>query len=201
MSNAIYPSLPGILWPIAKSPIWKTNIQESMSGKEIRTAVMTYPRWQFTLAYEFLRSAAAFKELQQLADFYNARYGAFDDFLFNDESDNTVTAEVFGTGDGTTTDFQLLRRLYTAGFSEPVQNLNAAPSIFINAALRTVTTHYTISSLGAVTFVTPPAAAAVLTWTGTFYYRCRFAKDSMDYEQFMKELWSTKKVELKSIKL
>ena len=30
------------------------------------------------------------------------------------------------------------------------------------------------SSTGMVTFVTAPAAAAALTWTGAFYWRCRF---------------------------
>lgn len=201
MSNAIYPTLAGIGWSVGKSPMWKTEVQESVSGKELRTSFMSYPRWQFTLTYDFLRSASAYKELQQLADFFNARQGSFDDFLFNDVTDNSVTLEQFGTGDGSTTDYQLLRRLYTSGFNEPIQNLNAAPAIYVNGVLKTVTTDYTVSSTGLVSFVVAPTVGHVIAWTGTFYYRCRFLKDSLEFDNFMRDLWSLKKVELKSIKL
>lgn len=201
MSNIVYPSLPGQSWPVMKIPQWNTHVQTGVSGKETRTSFMSYPLWQFVLAYDVMRGAAAFKEYQRLTDFYNARRGAWDDFLFDDVLDNSVTAEPFGTGDGAASDFQLIRKLYTSGFSEPVQNLNIAPSIYINAVLKTVTTDYTVSSTGVVSFVTPPAAAAALTWTGTFYYRVRFLKDMLDFEEFMKDLWALKKVELRTIKL
>ena len=201
MSNAVYPSLPGLSWPVLKSPQWTTRAQTSVSGKEIRTSFMAYPLWQFTLTYDVLRGASAFKEYQRLTDFFNARRGAWDDFLFDDVLDNSVALEQFGTGNAATTAFQLLRRIYAGGFIEPVQNLNAAPSIFVNGVLKTLTTDYTISSTGLVSFTSAPAGGAVLTWTGTFYYRVKFVKDALDFEEFLKDLWSLKKVELRSIKL
>ena len=200
MSNAVYPPMPGLSWPVAKIPQWSTRAQTSVSGKEIRVSFMSYPIWQFTLTYDVLRSGVQ-KEYQQLVDFFNARRGSWDSFLFNDVLDNSVTAEQFGSGDGVATAFQLLRRIYAGGFSEPVQNLNNAPSIFVNSVLKTVTTDYTIGTTGIVTFTSPPAAAAALTWTGTFYYRVRFLKDMLDFEEFMLDLWSLKKVELRSVKL
>ena len=60
---------------------------------------------------------------------------------------------------------------------------------------------YTIGATGIVTFVSAPAAAAALTWTGSFYYRCRFDADTMPFKLFMQKLWSTQQMRLKSIKL
>ena len=37
-----------------------------------------------------------------------------------------------------------------------------------------------MSVTGVVTFSTPPAVGAVLTWTGSFYYLCRFSEDTLD---------------------
>ena len=55
MSNAIYPSLPGLTFGMTRTPIFKTGIQESVSGKESRLAYQFYPRVKFNLQYELLR--------------------------------------------------------------------------------------------------------------------------------------------------
>ncbi len=198
MSNAVFPSLPGITWGSTKSPEWKTITQESVSGKELRASLMSYPRWTYTLSYEFLRGGSL-AELQTLVGFFNARRGMFDDFLYTDPDDNTVTAQQFGVGDGAATGFALVRSY--GGFSEPVQNLNSAPSIYVNGVLKVLTTDYTVSSLGVVTFVTAPASGAVLTWSGTYYWRVRFLQDSSEFGNFLKDLYELKKLSFKTVKL
>lgn len=196
MSDAVFPTLAGRGWSIVKTPVWKTVTQESVSGMELRTSLMAYPRYRITLTYDVLRASSAFGELQTLVGFFNARRGSWDDFLFLDPDDNTASAQAFGTGDGSTKTFQIGRDF--GAFREPVQDFVSAPSIYAAGALQSPA-GYSISS-GKVTFSTAPAAGAPLTWSGQFYKRCRFVKDEVDFEEFMKDLWQAKKVELITVK-
>lgn len=111
MSNALFPTLPGLTWDVVKSPRWNTRVQQSVGGKEIRAQFYARPLWQWQLKYERLLGGAAGTELQTLVGFFHARQGKFDSFLFSDPADNAVTAHGFGVGDGTTTQFQLQRTL------------------------------------------------------------------------------------------
>jgi uncharacterized protein (TIGR02217 family) len=181
-----------------RTPTWSTNIQKTVSGREVRASFFSVPIYTYSLTYEVLRQGAAFLEWQALFGFYNARGGAFDSFLLDDPNDDTVTAMNFGTGDGVTTTFQLGRSL--GGFFEPIYNTHSTPLIYKGGVLQTVVTDYTISSSGLVTFVVAPAAAAALTWTGTYYWRVRFSDDSIDFENIMYQFWAAKKVDLVTVK-
>lgn len=130
MSNVILPTLPGLTWPIGRRPKWKTFIQESASGKETRIGRWTYPRREYSLTYEVLRSLSL-TEQQQLEGFYNARQGSFDDWLYLDPYDNaTAGAQQFALGDGVTTQFALCRALGAA--VEPVRGLPTVTSMTIS---------------------------------------------------------------------
>jgi hypothetical protein len=204
MSNDIFPVLPGLSWSVKKTPTFKTISQEVASGKEIRLALMSYPIWHFGLTYDVLRQfktydqtgVVTYSELQTLAGFFCQMLGSYDSFLFDDVSDNTATAVQFGVGDGVTTAFQLTRTI--GGFTEPIQNLNGTPSIFDNGGAPGA---YTIGPTGIVTFATTPTSMHLLTWTGAYYFRCRFIEDLAEFDQFMSNLWSLKKLEMKSVKL
>lgn len=194
MSDAVYPDLPGLKPEIKRTPMWKTLRQESVSGKLLTVALMTYPTRKYTLAYEVLRAGAE-QELQTLEGFFNARRGSFDTFLFNDPDDRAVTDQTFGTGNGTTTAFPLSRT--RGGFSEPVQSVNGAPVIKVNGVVKATPADYTISTLGVVNFVVAPAAGAALTWTGSYYWRCRFLLDMLDLDKFLQDLWKANRVEIR----
>lgn len=198
MGNAVLPSLPGLKWDVVNAPEFHTKIKRAVSGKELRAAFMAYPLWTFKLSYEALRAGLAGTEKATLMGFGLARQGSFDSFLYDNPADNSVTAMPFGTGDGTTAAFQLTRAIGAGGFTftEPVQNVNGSPGIYVAGVLKTLTTHYTISSTGMITFVTPPTAGQALTWSGAFYYRCRFLNDAADFKNFMKDLWSLDKLEM-----
>jgi uncharacterized protein (TIGR02217 family) len=197
MSDVVFPTLPGLAWGVTKTPVWKTVTHESVSGMEYRTAVMTYPRYRISMKYEFLRAGQGYTELQQLVGFFNARRGSWDDFLWQDLDDYQATAVNFGTGDGATKIFTIGRSF--GGFVEPVQDFIGTPSIYVNGVQKATPGDWTVSA-GKVTFVTAPAAGAALTWTGQFYKRVRFYKDETEFEQFMKDLWTAKKVELITVK-
>ena len=196
--TAVFPVLPGLEWDVKKKPIFSTIIQKTASGKEIRSALQSYPRWEFNLSFSILRTSTGFSEMQTLAGFFEQQLGQMTAFNYSDPSDNSVTAQAFGTGNGSTTAFQLVRTL--GGFVEPIQNLNGNPSIYINGVLQTLTTNYSIGPTGLVTFVTAPAASTSLTWTGNFYYLCRFMEDVLEFNQFFFQLWDLKKLSFISIK-
>ena len=193
MSQAVFPSLSGLSWNVGTTPTFSTKVQRSVSGRELRSAFMAYPLWEFTLTYEFLTSGNRGSDLQTLCGFFLARQGMYDDFLYTVPQDNTVSAMQFGTGNGTTTAFQLTRSFGAGGFSfaEPVMNLNGTPTIYVNGTPTAVS----VSGTGVVTFSTAPAAAAVLTWSGSFYYRCRFGQDTAEFSAFMQDLFELKKIQ------
>lgn len=131
MSNAVLPALAGLTFPVKKTPIWSTSVKTAASGRETRAAAWSYPRWNYSLGFDLLRSDAT-AELQQLVGFFNARQGSFDDWLFLDPDDNMVSNQLFGLGTGAQTVFQLARAY--GGFAEPVTALATAPAITWNGA-------------------------------------------------------------------
>jgi uncharacterized protein (TIGR02217 family) len=189
MSAAVFPSLPGLTWDVGMSPQFSTRVQQSVSGREVRAALMAYPLWKFSLAYELLRADLAYSELQTLTGFFLQRQGMFDSFLYLNPVDHQVTAQPFGTGNGSTTRFVLARSF--GGFAEPVQN-STGITVYVNGVS---TSAYVIDSTGAVVFNTAPPSGAALTWSGQFYYRCRFLDDVADFNNFMYQLWELKKLE------
>lgn len=195
MSDAVFPTLAGRGWSIVKTPVWKTIVQESVSGMELRARLMTYPRYRITLTYDVLR-ASTYGELQSIMSFFNLRSGSFDDFLLLDPDDNTASLQGFGTGDGATKAFQIGRDF--GAFREPVQDFVSPPLIYAGGALQS-SAGYSISK-GVITFSTAPSSGAALTWSGQFYKRVRFYKDEIEFEEFMQDLWQAKKVELITVK-
>ena len=196
MSNAIFPaSLPGLTLNTSIAPRVSTTIQSAISGRETRAAFMSYPLWDITFSYSVLRSSAAYLELDQVMGFFLQVKGSFDSFLVTIPNDNAVTDMQFGTGNGTQVAYQLTRTRGAGGFGfvEPVQNVQTITNVKVNGV---ETTAYTINSAGLITFTTAPASSAVITWTGSFYYRCRFTQDTASFDRFMNNLWELKKVQM-----
>jgi uncharacterized protein (TIGR02217 family) len=196
MSNAVFPVLPGVkLGSRTKTPMFKTKIQTTVSDRELRTSYTSYPRWQFSLGFEYLRAAQQHREWQILLGFFNARRGSFDSFLYDDPDDNQATDQTFAVGDGVTTQFKLVREL--GNFIEPIAAINGPATFTVDGAAVVPTVDATA---GMVTFAAPPAAQAVLKWSGKFYFRCRFLQDRLEFSRFLKDFWSANKVEFISIK-
>lgn len=193
MSNAILPALAGVAWDSTVSPQFRTKIHESVSGFESRAAFRQSPLWKFALKYDLLRDNVTNNELRTLLGFFNARQGSFDSFLYSNPSDSAVVAESFGVGDGATKIFQITRGY--GGYAEAVCNISGSPLIYQAGVLKSSPTEYSVSATGLVTFITAPPVGAALTWSGSFYYRCRFLADSIDPVQFMRNMHSLGKFE------
>jgi uncharacterized protein (TIGR02217 family) len=199
MSNIIYPTLPGITLETKRTPMHKTLLRESASGIESRATYQAYPQYLITLKYEVLRAGAE-QEKQKLEGFFNARRGAYDDFLFLDTKDNTCADQQFAIADGSTTTFRLSRSLIEGGLKEPVSAIFNTPVIKHNGVLQAAAT-YTIDQYAAkITYNTAPAAGVALTWGGQYYWRVRFLRDDLDFQQFLWDLWKLDKVELQTVK-
>ena len=205
MSNSVFPStLPGMKFFSNRTPIFTTDVQAAQSGKETRIARMAYPLFRWETSFEFLRDSVTPSELQALVGFFGSLQGQWDTFLFTDPYWHTVTAMQFGVGDGTTAAFQTTATNKNSGgfgIPEAIQNFNGTPAFYVNGTLQVLTTNYTLSGTGVITFVTAPAAAAVLTWTGSFYYRCRFEDDELQFNEMFSKIWELKSLRWKSVKL
>ena len=198
MSNTIFPALAGLGWTVKRTPLWKTRVQESISGKEVLIADWSFPRWQWQLAYEFLRGDASHAEFQSLAGFFNQRQGMFDSFLYQDADDNAVMGQQLGIGDGATTAFQLVRPL--GGFIEPIIAPNVVSSVYLAGVVQAPSSYSVNAATGILTFTAAPGSGVAVAADFSFYFRCRFLEDSMDFEKFMRLLWQAKKVGFISLK-
>lgn len=368
MSSLLFPTLAGISGlDVTRNYVWKTAVQEAISGKTTAVGLRTYPLVHYELVVEMMRNYSSPSELLQLQGLYNAVHGRGDTFLYSDPEFNTVIHQQIGIGDGATANFQTIATFqnqsanlltwsngftvdppwttsvctlsgtstvspdgsldatrvtatgtsgyvasnlgqasvlpltpYTfsiwvrsisgtqaqtlviqdqtgavivahsivatttwqrfsctgtmlsgsssaygllggsgGGFNtgdmceifgaqlelgttpstyvptttngalgpgapELIQNFNGLSQYFVNGTLQTFGTAYTLSGTGLVTFLPGhiPAANAVITWTGSFYYRCRFDEDEVVWAKFMTVgLWTVKKLMFTSVKL
>lgn len=194
MSNAVLPLTDGYGITAIKTPQWTTRRARAVSGFERRVQQRIYPMYGVEMSIEVLRDAAGLDEARNLIGFFNARAGQFDSFLYTDPDDNSVTDHTFGTRDGTTTQFQLLRAF--GGFIEPVHNVNVLTNIKSNGVALATPADYSISATGLVTLTAAGTAGHVLTWSGSFYWRVIFDTDKLPVSKLLQGLWNLKKLPL-----
>ena len=187
MSNAVFPSLPGETWPRVRVYQKPATVKRA-NGRRYALSDQQHPDYLYRINYSFLRP----EDFAVLGGFWLARGGALDDFLFDDRDDNTATNQLFSTGDGVTTTFQLLRTF--GGYSEPVLDLNGAAVFKVGATV----TAGTVTAGGKVTFASAPASGALLTWSGAYYWRCAFKNRQQEFEEFLRGLRTTRTLELES---
>jgi uncharacterized protein (TIGR02217 family) len=195
--TAIFPTLPGLSWSVTKQPRFATRIQRAVSGRELRALDQPNPIWTWTLSYSVLRDGGSYDELRTLMGFFLDQQGAFGPFLFVDPTDNGVTGQVLGTGDGGTAAFQLVRTM--GGFAEPVTAPNAVANIYVNGVVQSPSGYSVGADTGVVTFTAPPLAGGLVSADFTYYFRVRFADDTAEFENFMFQLWSLRQVKLQSV--
>ncbi len=312
MSSFLFPAtLPGIQPNYLRNYEWNTGIQKAVTGKTSTLAYQIYPLVRFEYSFEFLKDSDTPADIKALVGLFNAVQGRFDTFLHTDPDFNSVTGQSFGTGNASTTAFQLVATYQNSGGpgqAEIIQNLNGTPSVFVNgvreyptpltspstpslsqvsggtiaartnyvkttylsangetlgsteasyatsanyllkvaspstqtgavswnvyvststgtetlqanvaigtawtepstglvagSALPAVNdTGWSIGATGIVTFNDAPANAAALTWTGSFYYRCRFDADHYDWKKIVPGFWSASKISFTEVLL
>lgn len=163
---------------------FSTIVQQTASGHEIRVARQAQAVHRLSLRTE-LQTATQAKTLKAFA---LARRGALHSFKVKDWSDFTSNADgetaatnldqLIGTGDGTTTTFQLVKRYEISGPNEYVRTITLPISGTVVAALDGApTTAFTVSGTGQIVFSSAPANGVVITAGFQFYVPVRFTLD------------------------
>jgi uncharacterized protein (TIGR02217 family) len=163
-------------------PEWLTEIVTTGSGDIKANARWANPLRKYNVATGIKDQAG----LADLIDFVLAiSMGRAYVFPFQDYSDYIATNQRIGTGDGTTTAFQLTKT-YTSksgafSYTRTIKLAQTATvQIFVAGVLQN-TSAYALSQRGAggglVTFNAAPAIGAAVTWSGQFETPCRFDAD------------------------
>lgn len=195
----------------SKTPTYRTLVQMPVSMRgEIRASLQPYPIWMIEYVVNYARGAEQISNsvYQFLIGFIMSMGGQFSDFLYLDPNDNTVINALVAIGDGATTGFQLTRPIGMG--IDIVQNIMTVASytppdpyqpfaLFVNETAQTEGTDYTMGYAGFLTFTAPPANGAIITWTGSYYYRLRFDEDSMEFLQDFQQIWNVQSIKLKSV--
>ena len=113
MSNYVFPSgLPGFGLTVRAEPYVDVQVQQSLSGKELRSTYWSAPRYRFEVMLSFLRSADTYREMQSFVDFFVRHSGQLDSFRLLVPEDCEADGQCFGVAaaNGTGQTFQLQRR-------------------------------------------------------------------------------------------
>jgi uncharacterized protein (TIGR02217 family) len=201
-----------------KSPKFNTVVQKVSAGKgNASIGLMEVPTWNFEFDLDSVQGneAQAASTLAAFLGVFIACNGQNGLWLFTDPQDSSVayansamfdvtagsTTPMAATGNGASKQFQLGRYFGgIVGAEDIIQNVTGTPVIKVNGATLTAGTQYSISATGVVTFVTAPANGAVLTWSGSFQYLCRFDEDTVDATRVFTTNSGTDLWDLNSIK-
>ncbi|MDX2073491.1 MAG: DUF2460 domain-containing protein [Alphaproteobacteria bacterium] len=161
----------------AGGPEYSTDIIITQGGYEQRNINWAAARARYNVAY----GVRTQEQLDALIAFFRARKGRADGFRFKDWTDYQATGQLIGTGDGSTTQFQLVKN-YTSGsitdsrtVTKPV---SGSASIYLAGVLQT--TGYSLSTTtGIVTFSSAPAGGVAITATFDFDVPVRFDTDRL----------------------
>lgn len=219
-NHPIFPTLPGITWPVQKELLFENEHQQMMSGKTFEVMKWTDPIWEFTLKIEFLRSGSAYLEQQMLLGLFQQSLGRYGTFLFDDKDDDVATNVVFANavvyvGSSNQTVFQLVRNFYDNSGNV----LASAPVYFPKSGTVTIrtgtnpdgsggtpTSAFVVGTQGKVIFNTSPVISAppgtnnFLSWSGGFYYLCRFSDDMNDFEGLWHQFFQMKQLKFRTVK-
>ncbi len=156
---------------------YSTQIAEAWSGREQRRRLWTIPKHEFTVAWNKTENAAT--RVDALWAFYQQQGGALLPFVFWSFDLNRTWAKV---PIGTTTT--------AATYLLPAKGLTGAKTIYLDGTAAnpqpTVTDGGQAYSQSLITFAGAQTAGKALTatWTGQRLFVCRFAEDSLTYEEF-----------------
>jgi hypothetical protein len=167
----------------------------------VRAAFYAVTLYEFNLTIEGMDSNSTypglgFHSLQALMGLYIQCQGQFGTFLYTDPTDNAVTGQVIGIGDGATTIFTLLRSLGAS--TEPAPGATSYPTVYLNGIVQT--SGWALTTANVIEFTTAPLLGSVISADFTYAFTCRFLDDKEDFENFMSGLWQVQSLKFRSVK-
>jgi uncharacterized protein (TIGR02217 family) len=188
-------------------PERRTQIVELASGDEERNASWANSRRRYDVAYGIRRA----DDLAAVVAFFEARNGRLHGFRFKDWGDHksclpsgtpSPTDQVIGTGDGTTTQFHLVKR-YSSGAQSWTRVIAKPVAGSVTIALNgtpQVSGWSVATTTGLVTFIAPPAAGIAVTAGFAFDVPVRFDSDVLDVTHDIERLGSITSIPLLEIR-
>jgi uncharacterized protein (TIGR02217 family) len=188
-------------------PERRTQIVELASGDEERNASWANSRRRYDVAYGIRRA----DDLAAVVAFFEARNGRLHGFRFKDWGDYksclpsgtpSPTNQATGTGDGTTTAFQLVKR-YASGSQTWVRTITKPVAGSVAVALNGTTqaSGWSVdTTTGVITFTTAPGSGVPITAGFEFDVPVRFDTDVLDVTLDLERLGSITSIPLLEIR-
>lgn len=151
------------------------DVVKTDGGFEVRNARHAWDSFEYEISFavgEFEDSV-----ISEVYDFVMASRVGLIPFRFRDwdTKNNTLTAEVIGTGDTVEDTFQI-KKTWTVGGISSVRNITrpvSPMSVYLNAVLQS--SGYTIDyDTGIITFTSPPGSGVAISVTGNYDIPVRF---------------------------
>ena len=184
-------------------PERRTQIVELASGDEERNASWANSRRRYDAAYGIRRA----DDLAAVVAFFEARNGRLYGFRWKDWGDYksclpsgipSATDQRTGTGDGTTTAFQLMKA-YTSGAQTWTRSITKPVAGTITVALDGIdqASGWSVDiTTGLVTFTAPPPGGTAITVGFEFDVPVRFDTDQLDVIHDIERLGSITSIPL-----
>jgi len=196
-----FPTFNGIGWPVIRKPTFRTVVASHPTGAEVRTALWTYPLWEFETTFDALLSDNSYPgavggyTLQKLMGFFLSLGGGYGQFLWIDPDFNSFTLANVGVGDGATTAFTCTRAM--GGFVEPISFVTAVSQVTVAGS---VVGGWSLSPPNQIVFGSAPASGALIAASYTYGFMCRFLEDTLDFEETMSNLWLMKSLKFRQVR-
>lgn len=178
MAFPAYRLPPGVEVGMRGGPAWYNIIQEAVSGQEQRIRTWAKCRGTWTLGYPILDSEDQDGDYAAVLALAMAHHGSLIPFPFKNWGDYKLIDELIGTGDGSETEFQITKTydpsqilLSTPGaltYVRPIYLPRSGLVVKVDGVTKTITTDYTISSTGLITFTSSVPDEDEITVTGEF---------------------------------
>lgn len=148
------------------------SVVEKGGGGTVRNRRWSQFLREYDIAYPVSRRDASI--LQSVIAAFLATGGGEDTFDFEDWRENAVIDEPIGTGDGSTTVFNLIKT-YTFGSASHVRRIyRPVTGIVVKKAGVIQTSGFTVNyDTGFITFTVAPASG-LISWSGSFNVPVRF---------------------------
>lgn len=191
----IFPRLLGISLANVPRPTFSTVVQIGVDRSRTALILDPFPLWELDLDIQHLsnkledaspdtaNNPLRLTPYEQLFTLFCACAGQGGTFLLDysfitkDSKDSVESGRTIGTGDGTTTTFQLVRA--AGGFLDPVEDIaDGTLAIYNNNA--PVTSGFTLNSVGQIVFSSPPANGRIITADFRWMWRMAFVNDAED---------------------
>lgn len=160
-------------------PTFMTDVFEGNTGLEQRSSKWSMARHVYDVAF----GVHVKEDMDDIRTHFALARGKATAFRFKDWNDYTIVGGNIGTGDGTTTVFDIVKKYTTGSFTYTRRILKivaSTVSVRVNNVLKTEGVDYTVDyNTGEVTFSSAPTNTHPITITCEFDVPVRFDVDNL----------------------